>query len=320
MVAPDIRLQIVSRRRDSMRAIIYDPSAHRGLRFAEVDPPTPGANQALVEVRAISLNFGELSFISEMRKQGEVPGWDAAGVVVRAAADGSGPPAGTRVTTFGRNGWAELRAVDTSELARVPDSVDLGAASALPVAGVTALRALRALGAIEGRRVLITGASGGVGRFAVQLAHQAGAHVIAAVGSNARGEGLRELGADEVVVGLDSITTPVFGVLESIGGPLLANAFSLVERGGSLQSIGAASKQPTMLDFEAERRRVVMSSAFGPDLDCLLALLETRQLDPQIGWRGDWSRAADAADALLERRIAGKAVLELKNNVVEKIV
>jgi NADPH2:quinone reductase len=305
-----------------MRAIVYDPSAHRGLRFAEVEPPSPGANQALVEVHAISLNFGELSFISQMRKAGEVPGWDAAGVVVRAAADGSGPAVGTRVATFGGNAWAEQRAVDTEQLARVPDSVDLGDASALPVAGVTALRALRALGSVKARRVLVTGASGGVGRFAVQLAHQAGAHVIAAVGSEKRGEGLRELGADEVVVGLDAITTPVFGVLDNVGGPLLAQAFSLIERGGSLQSIGAASKEPTTIDFEAERHRasgrsigvfVVMSGAFGPDLEELLALLEKKQLDPQVGWRGDWEQIAEAADALLERRVAGKAVLDLRS-------
>lgn len=79
------------------------------------------------------------------------------------------------------------------ELAVLPDAVDTGTAAALPVAGVTALRALRGLGPLLGRRVLITGASGGVGRFAVQLAARAGAHVIAAVGSAARGAGLSAL-------------------------------------------------------------------------------------------------------------------------------
>lgn len=303
-----------------MRAIVYDPSQKRGLRFADVADPLPAPNQALVGVSAISLNFGELSFIGQMQQPGGIPGWDAAGTVVRAAADGSGPAVGTRVVTFGMNGWAELRAVATSELAKVPDAVDLGEASALPVAGVTALRALRALGAVCGKRVLITGASGGVGRFAVQLAHHEGAHVIAAVGSEGRGEGLRELGADEVAVGLDGIE-PVFGVLDNVGGPSLAQAFGLVERGGSLQSIGNASKEPTTLDFEAERRRGggrsivvfnVINAAFGADLEHLLRLLEQKKIDPQIGWRGDWSRVAEAADALLERRVLGKAVLDLK--------
>src|ERR1700761_2890728 len=131
----------------AMKALTFDPNARRGLRFADVAEPQPTAMQALVEVHAISLNFGELTFLEHMHKQGDVPGWDAAGIVVREAADGSGPPRGTRVTTAGWNGaWAERRAVDTSELAPLPDDMDFGVASTLPVAGVTALRALRSLG------------------------------------------------------------------------------------------------------------------------------------------------------------------------------
>ena len=185
-----------------MRALLFDPTAPRGLRFKEVAPVNPAPSQALVEVHAIFLNFGELAFLPRNRQPGEVPGWDAAGVVVRAAADGSGPQEGGRVSTFGSSGaWAEMRAVDTRELAVIPNEVECGAASAIPVAGVTALRALRALGPLLGRRVLVTGASGGVGRFAVQLAHRAGAHVIACVGTAQRGQGLLDIGAAEVVVG-----------------------------------------------------------------------------------------------------------------------
>ncbi|WP_438003422.1 zinc-binding dehydrogenase [Sorangium sp. So ce321] len=305
-----------------MRALVHDPSQPRGLRAAEVPPPVPAPSQALIEVHAVSLNFGEVAFLSDLRKPGEVPGWDAAGVVVRAAADGSGPKEGARVASFAYSGgaWAELRAVDTSDLGVVPDAVDLGAASTIPVAGVTALRALRALGPVVGRRVLVTGASGGVGRYAVQLARRAGAHVVAAVGSAARGEGLRALGADEVVVGLDAVKEPVFGVLDNVGGAQLARALSLVERGGSVQSIGMASGEPSTIDFEQERRRggdrrvevFVVGAGFGPDITYLASLLERRELDPQIGFRGGFERAAEAAQALLDRRVAGKAVLELR--------
>jgi NADPH:quinone reductase len=154
-----------------MRAVIYDPQARTNLRLADVDEPVVADSEALIEVRAIALNFGEVNFIDQMRKPGEVPGWDAAGVVVKAAADGSGPPVDSRVVGFhGAGGWAQRRAVPTGNLAVLPDSVEFGTAAALPVAGVTALQALRALGPVVGRRVLITGASGGVGRFAVQLA------------------------------------------------------------------------------------------------------------------------------------------------------
>lgn len=303
-----------------MRAVIYDPQARANLRLADVDEPAAAESEAVIQVRATALNFGEVHFIDRMRKPGEVPGWDAAGVVVQAAADGSGPPVGSRVVGFhGAGGWAQRRTVPTENLAILPDSVEFGPAAALPVAGVTALQALRRLGPVVGRRVLITGASGGVGRFAVQLAARAGAHVVAAVGSEARGAGLRDLGAAEVVVGLADITERVFGVLDNVGGQLLAEAFSLVGDGGSAQSIGMASNQPTTIDFEAERLSGAQKSLepftvrtpFGADLGYLVALLAAGEIDPQIGLRSSWNEVSDAAAALLDRRVAGNAVLDV---------
>ncbi|WP_418005999.1 zinc-binding dehydrogenase [Mycobacterium sp. PDNC021] len=303
-----------------MRALVYAPDAPANLRFDEVAEPSPTESQALIDVHAIALNFGELHFIDQMRRPGEVPGWDSAGVVVRAAADGSGPQVGARVVGFGGEaGWAERRVVSTDNLAELPEFVEFEDAAALPVAGVTALQALRALGPVVGRRVLVTGASGGVGRFAVQLAARAGAHVVAAVGSAPRGEGLAELGAAEVVVGLDAVTEPVFGVLDNIGGTLLAQAFSLVSDGGSVQSIGMASNEPTTINFEAERRTgtrkrlepFTVRAPFRADLDYLLTLLADCEIDAQIGLRDSWENIADAAQALLGRTVAGKAVLRV---------
>ncbi len=303
-----------------MRALIHDPGSPQGLRLGEVPDPQPGPSEALVQVAATSLNFGEAAFLSDRHEPGAVPGWDASGVVVAAAANGAGPPAGARVATFGWAGaWAEKRAVDTAELAVLPEAVELGSAAALPVAGVTALRALRRLGPVVGRRVLITGASGGVGRFAVQLAARAGAHVVASVGSPQRGEGLAELGAAEVVVDLGEVAEPVFGVLDNVGGSVLSAAYALLQSGGCLQSVGMASLQPTSIDFEQARLRggntrieaFVVGSGFGPDLAYLVALLEAGELDAQIGWRGKWDRAGEAVEALLGRQVRGKAVLEV---------
>ncbi|WP_410616344.1 zinc-binding dehydrogenase [Amycolatopsis sp. lyj-109] len=309
-----------------MRALVHDPAAPAGLRLADTEPPVATDAQALVDVQAVSLNFGELAYLDQQRRPGEVPGCDAAGIVVRQAADGSGPPVGTRVVSFDfRGGWAELRAVDTADLAVVPESVDFGAASALPAAGVTALQALRRLGPVDDRRVLITGASGGVGRFAVQLAALGGAHVIASVGSPARGEGLDELGAAEVVVGLGSVTEPVFGLLDNVGGRQLAEGFALLGDGGVALSIGQASREPTTIDFERERVRgsdkrlepFIVRQPFGPDLTHLIDLLAESRLDPQIGWRSSWDRASEAADALLRRRVAGKAVLDIGSTTTQ---
>ncbi|PZG22100.1 zinc-binding dehydrogenase [Nonomuraea aridisoli] len=299
-----------------MHALIYDP----GLTLGVVPDPVPRPSQALVKVTAIALNFGEIAFRPPNARPGHVSGWDAAGVVVRAAADGSRPAAGTRVVTFGWSGaWAELRAVEAADLAIVPEGVDLGLTAALPVAGVTALQALRRLGPVADRRVLITGASGGVGRYAVQLAARAGAYVIASVGSPARGEGLPGLGASEVVIGPAGLRERVYGVLDNVGGRQLAEAFLLLEDDGVVQAIGMASREPTTIDFEEARVRsargrienFTISTPLGADLAHLVNLLATGRLDAQVGWRGPWERAAEAAAALLARRVRGKAVLDL---------
>jgi NADPH:quinone reductase-like Zn-dependent oxidoreductase len=276
----------------------------------------PGPGQVLVENHAISLNYGELRNIGGSAP-GDVPGWDSAGVVVRAAADGSGPPAGARVVTFGWGGaWGRLRAAETAEVAVVPETVDLGAASALPVAAVTALRAVRDLGGIIGRRILITGASGGVGRFAVQLAARAGAYVIASVGRPERAEGLTGIGAREVVTGLHGVEAPLHGILDNVAGPQLARAFALLAPGATAEWIGTASGQPVPLETPHKMSQGRLNAFFlgdqlGQDLAYLLTLLDNGDLDPQIGWRGGWGQAAAAAEALFARRINGKAVLDL---------
>lgn len=305
-----------------MQALVHDPDSPSALRRAEVPDPVPEAGEALIAVAAASFNFLDLAYGQDLHGVGGVPGEDAAGVVVTAAADGSGPPAGTRVASFAMGGaLAGRRAVPTADIGVVPDGVDLAAAAALPAAGVTALRAVRRLGSLLGRRVLVTGASGGVGGYAVQLAALAGAHVVAHVGSVERGAGLRELGAAELVTDLGDVA-PVHGVLDNVGGPLLAATVALLAEGGVALSVGAASGKPSTIDFEAERRRGGRRSVevftvdtgyagFGDDIGELLGLVAAGRLDPQIGWRGPWDRAGEATEALRGRRVRGKAVVEI---------
>jgi NADPH:quinone reductase len=299
-----------------VQALIHNPSSSHGLSLGDAPDPVPGPGQVLVENQAISLNYGELRNIAR-NAPGAVPGWDSAGTVIRAAADGSGPRVGTRVVTFGWGGaWGRLRAADVAELAAVPDSVEPGAASTLPVAAVTALRALRGLGGIIGRRVLITGASGGVGRFAVQLTARAGAHVIASVGSPERATGLPGLGAREVITRLDGLKAPLHGILDNVAGPQLAEAFALLTPGALAQWIGGASGQPIPLETRHKMSQGRLNAFFlgdqlGEDLAYLLTLLADGSLDPQIGWRGGWTDAPAAAEALFARRVNGKAVLDL---------
>jgi NADPH2:quinone reductase len=295
-----------------MRALVVTPGSTSGLKFDEVPDPVPAPNQVLVDVQHSSLNFGDVS-MAPNAAAGSVPGWDASGVVAQAAADGSGPAVGDRVVTFGYSGaWASRRAVPVAELAVVPESVDLAVAAALPVAGVTALRALRASGPLLGKRVLITGASGGVGRYAVQLAALGGAHVIA---SARRGAGLAELGAHQVVDDLDGLE-PVDAVVENVGGPQLVAAWNALAARGTLQSIGWTSGQPaefppygtvgpakSLVSFQA-------GVAYGSDLEFLLDLVASGRLTVDVGWRGSWQRFDEAVSALLGRQVAGKAVLD----------
>lgn len=290
------------------------------LRLHTAPDPEPGRSQVLIKVTAFSFNFGEIAFRTADLPDGTVPGWDAAGVVVTAAADGSGPAVGTRVVTFGWSGaWAEYRAVDTTELAVVPEGVDLGATAALPVAGVTALQAVRRLGSILGRRVLVTGASGGVGRYAVQLAHLAGAEVVASVGSPRRGEGLTELGASEIVLGPQAMSGRVHGVIDNVGGQQLADAYQRLASGGIVSAVGMASKEPTTIDFEEARighdrgsiETFNISVPLGYDLTYLVDLTAKGRLEVPIGWRGEWSSYEDAVEQLLNRGVRGKAVLEI---------
>ena len=137
-----------------------------------VDEPEPRADEALVEVKAFSINRGETYQLERPRPNWR-PGKDVAGVVIRAAADGSGPGEGERVVGHAdQSGWAERAAVPSARLARLPDGVDFQTAAALPLAGLTALRLTRVAGPLASRRVLLTGASGGVGHCCLSMSHR----------------------------------------------------------------------------------------------------------------------------------------------------
>ncbi|MCX4976961.1 zinc-binding dehydrogenase [Streptomyces sp. NBC_00620] len=305
-----------------MRALIVDPTAPGRLRLGDAPDPVPGPGQVLIEVRHTSLNAAEL-FFAERAAPGEVIGFDAAGVVVTASADGTGPVVGSRVVGFAEGGgFGALRAMDAADVAVVPDGVELGEAATLPVAAGTALRALEQAGSLLGRRVLVTGASGGVGGFAVQLAALGGAYVIGVAGSEESARGLAELGADEVAIGLSGVTLPVDVVVDTAGGDQLVAAYGLLAPGGSLQSVGWAAGHgaslPVGSTLGSPIPKTIVSVYNGAgltdrraQLDRLLALVAAGRLRVPVGWRGPWDKVADAVEALGNRRLRGKAVLDV---------
>lgn len=267
--------------------------------FHFTDTPAPARNnddQVLVRVTAISENRGEHGF---PWKSGDVVGWDALGTVVETSDDGLGPPIGSRVVTWAFSGaWAEYRITSRRTLAVVPDSVPDLTAAALPVVGMTALQAVSMAGAREGSRIAITGANGGVGHLAVQLAAASGCHITALVRDRARGEWLRELPGCEAVevVETSDLGTPreFDAVIDSVGGPLLVRLLDDLAPFGRAVIVGAASEQPATIDTAAiGGKRIDLLGIKLPEevdeaLAHLLSLCRAGHLEIRVTDGGDW--------------------------------
>jgi NADPH:quinone reductase len=304
-----------------MKALVNRGDGTASVDVAEVPEPSAAENEVVIDVGAMAVNRGELRLLA-MRDQGWRPGQDVAGTVAVAAADGSGPPPGTRVVAWPEQaGWAERVAVPTSHVAVLDDSVGLAEAATLPVAGMTALRALRIGGDLSGRRVLITGGAGGVGRFAVEIAAGWGAHVTAVASGAERAEGLGALGASEVVEDIGAAEGEFDLVLESAGGSSLEAAVKLVAPKGTVVVFGNSSGEESRISFAAFRGRAgarveaffVYESgeppAFGHDLQLLADMVARDGLHPQVGLELAWTEANEAFRALGAREVNGKAVL-----------
>lgn len=301
-----------------MLALVADSTR---VALSEVPDPTPLSNQVLVRVRAFSLNRGEVTQLSKL-PDGEVMGWDVAGVIEQAAADSSGPASGTRVVGLVREGaWAQLAAVPIDRLAALPDRVSDAQAATLPTAGMTALRALEVGGLAPGKHVLITGATGGVGRFAVQLASAGGGHVTALVRDSSSSGVLHGLGATEVV---ETMNGDFDLILDAVGGETLGLAIEHLAPHGKVVNIGTLSEDET-ISFRASRfdrspgASIYTLNLFDElervsgtrDLTRLCEMVADGQLDGQIELEASWRDPGPAINALLKRRIGGKVVLHV---------
>ena len=277
--------------------------AVRSGEIVTVADPVPLPHEALVRVHAFSLNRGEVL------EPAAEPGWDLAGVVEHAAVDGSGPHEGERVVGLVRRGaWAELAAVPTTQLTALPVGVSNAAAATLPTAGLTALRSLELAGLLLGRRVLVTGASGGVGRYAVQLATLASADVTA----TRRGDGID--GEFDLVV-------------DAVGGAAFTAAIEHVARRGLVVNLATGSPDE-VVSFRAARfdrapgARIYTLNLFDelPRMNAaealarLVRLLDDGRLKAPVELEAPWQEIGAAIDALLTRTISGKAVLHVERS------
>jgi NADPH:quinone reductase-like Zn-dependent oxidoreductase len=306
-----------------MKALVNTPKGPAPVELRELPEPDPAPHEALIAVKAFSLNRGELTLM-RIRPEGWRPGQDISGVVMRSAADGSGPKEGTRVVgLMDWHGWAERAAVSTHRIAALPDQVSFAAAAALPVAGLTALRTLRHGAPLLGRRVLITGAAGGVGNLAVQLAVHSGAHVTAVVGRKERGDAIAALGADATIENIAQAPGKYHLILESAGGASLKAALGLLAPRGTIVIFGNSSGEETSLsfrDFGAANNSRIQSfhsfasgfeEEFAPDLGLLASLVADGALKPQIV-EHDWHDLPRVATDLRDRRVNGKAIFHIE--------
>ena len=306
-----------------MLALVNTPSASIPVELNEVPEPVPMPSEAIVEVHAFSLNRGELALLAN-RPEGWRPGQDIAGVVVQPAADGSGPAKGTRVVALVDGaGWSQRVAAPTARMAALPENVSFASAATLPVAGLTALRTLRQGGPLLAQRVLITGAAGGVGSFAVQLAALAGAQVTGVVSHPDRAVGLSGLGASALVESIQEAEGLFDLILESAGGSSLAGAISKVAPGGTIVVFGNSSREQTPISFpnfagHAGARLLAFfiyesgtPASMGVDLAKLVSLVAAGKLTPEIGLEDSWHNVYRATTALRERKVNGKAVFHI---------
>lgn len=313
-----------------MKAAVIDPESAQRIGIRKVDPPSPSPAEALVEVKAFSLNRGELVY-GVHGKPGTPLGWDLAGVVLRPAQDGSGPAEGVRVAGLVRSGaWAEQAVVPTSALAELGPSVTFTQAAALPMAGLTALAALEHGGSLIGRSVLVTGASGGVGLIACRLAVLAGAQVVGQVRQRESAPPVEATGAAHVVVDESVTAAEAFGpydlIVEQLGGGQLAEAMAQLAPAGNCVSIGVSLGPPGyQVPIDMARMRHAPGASLrifnlyqelehesaSRRLRRLLRLVSSGAFSPHIGAEAPWHEIEKLAQALLDREFPGKAVLHL---------
>jgi len=322
-----------------VRAVVLSAFGPPGnLHGADVPAPVAGAGQVTVDVEWASITFVETQI-----RAGRPPnpamapalpvilGNGVGGVVADAGEDVVRSWVGRRVvtTTGGSGGYAERVAVDAANLIAVPDALALDDAVALLADGRTAMALFRAANVAGGDTVLVEAAAGGLGSLLVQLAHHAGARVVAAAGNDRKLQLARELGADAAVdytkiewpALLRSEVGDVDVAFDGVGGEIGRAAFELVRPGGSFVPFGMASGAfATVGDEDAERRDVSVIHLPRLSLEAMSDLTRDAfgeavegRLRPVIGQVFPLEDAAAAHAAIEARATIGKTLLSVAN-------
>jgi NADPH:quinone reductase-like Zn-dependent oxidoreductase len=301
-----------------MKAAIYAKrDSGKVLELVDLDPPVPKKGEVLIRVRAASINP------LDWRLKAHRPGVDLAGEVVSIGRGVARLKPGDAVLGLGKGAFAEYARARESQLAAKPDSVTFEQAACLPIAGLTALQGLRDKGKLApGQKVLINGAAGGVGTFAVQIAKISGAEVTG-VCSTRNVEMVRSLGADFVV----DYTQQDFAqetkrydlVLDNVGNRTLSDLRRVLTPPGQCVLVGAPKEWGPLLSrmfsllvrsFILRQKLVFFVARAKPeDLESLCAWMQTGRMHPVIDRRYPLSNTGQAIAYVEEGHARGKVII-----------
>lgn len=314
-----------------MKAIVQEAyGSPEVLKLTEVDMPAVGESDVLVRVRAAGVNAGDAFSMRGVpvlarltvgfpRPKGYVPGWDLAGHVEAVGGSVTRFRPGDQVFGGCTRAFAEYVSAPQDKLAPVPSGLSLEQAAAVPTAAVTALRALRDKGRLRaGQRVLINGAAGGVGTFAVQIARALGAEVTG-VCSTRNVDLIRSLGADHVV----DYTREDFTrngrrydlILDNVGSRSFSDCRRVLKPEGIVipntghAGMGYVIKAYVLSAFIRRQGRPFLATPRGEDLALLTELIEGGQVTPVIDRTYPLSEAPDAIGYVGEGHARGKVVI-----------
>ena len=323
-----------------MRAIIQTEYGTADvLRPAEIERPTIGANDVLVEVRAAGLDRGTWHLMAGKpyaarlatglrAPKNRVPGLDASGVVVAIGSGVTRLQPGDEVFGVSKGSFAEFAAARESKLARKPSNLTFEQAAAVPVSGMTALRGLTDVGRLQaGQKVLIIGASGGVGSYAVQIAKALGAEVTG-VSSTSKLDLVASLGADHVIdYSQDDFANSEIRydlILDTGGDSTLSRLRRALTRRGTLVIVGGEGGD-RVIGMGRQLRALALSPLVGQRLtilapkehysilERLTELIEDGQLAPAIERTYPLNEMPNAMRHLQAGRARGKLVVSISS-------
>ena len=301
-----------------MKAAVYSKAeAGKALEIRDVDQPRPKDNEVLLRVRAASVNP------LDWRMKSERPGVDLAGEILAVGKNVAQFKPGDAVFGGGKGAFAEYACARESKLAPKPEGVSFEQAASVPIAGLTALQALRDEGHLQsGQKVLINGAAGGVGTFAVQIAKSFGAHVTGVCSTKNVGL-VRSLGADRVIDYTRDDFTNDLGdyelFLDNVGNRNLSAMKRVLGPSGKCVIVGAPKRMSGVFTWLVkvfarslllrENFKFVMANINRDDLTTLGELITAGKVTPVIDRQYPLSKAADAMAYAEEGHARAKVVI-----------